>query len=246
MRHRTFNWNQFSLLQVQRFCNYSRRVTNVDNCEGLILHEPGVNCMVFSSTNTSLWTMPHTAAPLFAINFVISRDTKDFVASPSDQFLFCLLENDDTEALGQVKSIRSTVADLVRTGYVYSVGFTQELRKTNGKKDVRAFQTNILNLGVFTGVNVTSVENKLLLPISFWLHFRSPITAVVAEQTPVELIFGMLSGIGGFASTASTVLTALFSVLLTRLLFKDRDAYFKKETRLAATYFKKQSNIHMQ
>lgn len=230
-----------------RFCNYSRVVTNVDNCEGLILHEPGVNCVVFGSTNTYLWTIPHTAAPKFAINFVISRDIKDFVAGSSDLLLFYLLENDDDiEALGQVKSIRSTVADLVRTGYVYSVGFTQELRKANGKKDVRAFQTNILNLGVFTGVNVTSVENRLLLPISFWLHFRSPITAVVAEQTPIELIFGMLSGIGGFASTASTVLTVLFSVLLTRLLFKDRDAYFKEEIRLAATYFTKQSNVHLQ
>lgn len=136
-------------------------------------------------------------SPLFAVNFVISRDVKNFVAGPSDLFLFYLLENDDDiEAMGQVKSIRSTVSDLVRTGYVYSVGFTQELRKANGKKDVRAFQTNILNLGVFTGVNVTSVENKLLLPISFWLHFRSPITTVIAEQTPIELIFGMLSGIG--------------------------------------------------
>src|SRR3989338_4246570 len=64
-----FQLESVFIITSARFCNYSRRVTNVDNCEGLILYEPGVNCLVFGSTNTSLWTIPHTAAPLFAINF---------------------------------------------------------------------------------------------------------------------------------------------------------------------------------
>lgn len=66
---------------------------------------------------------------------------------------------------------------------------------------------------------------------NFFLH-------VYEAETTLGLIFRIFSNIGGLAATVLQILFVLFSVVLTRIIFwKQPDAYFSDEIRLAATYF---------
>jgi len=71
------------------------------------------------------------------------------------------------------------------------------------------------------------------------LRLQSNYTSIVREESVFHLIMRTLSDIGGVVSTFWEIIVITFGILLTRLIFKDPEAFFEDQIRLAVTYFQK-------
>jgi hypothetical protein len=101
-----------------------------------------------------------------------------------------------------------------------------------------------LNDGVSPVTNCSDIlsllpeKNGTLQLFNLRMRLTNYFLRVYEPETPVGLVVRIFSNIGGLAATVLQILLAFFGIFLTRIIFwKQPDAYFSNEIRLAATYF---------
>lgn len=211
-------------------CAYSL-ATNSSTCGDLIQFSTFdyASCISIGDSSDN-WRISGTAiAPIsLTVQFV-----KPVASLQSElRFVVKLLHESRRAALTSLAALREFTMDLVRSGFIFSMGYTQEEANR-----VLRYPTTLLNLGPFSQGPPTTVPQGVVYPFMFMLQLRSTITNVITTQDAAGATFSLIASIGGLASTINTVLSVFIGVFLTRLCFRDRSAFFEHKTRLAATYF---------
>jgi len=185
-------------------------------------------CIIIGGDD-SRWKITSTMIPGITINIQFTKPA----SSPASELLFAVKLLHPTARQQVVDSIerKSYTLDMVRSGFIYALGYRQEYAD-----GVLRYPTTLLNLGPVSPENLRPVSG-VVYPFGFMIQLRSVITTVISRETPAEATFSLIASIGGLASTINTILSVFIGVILTRLCFKDRSAFFEHKTRLAATYF---------
>jgi hypothetical protein len=208
-------------------CEYSL-ATNQSSCGDLIQFASDPRCISVGGNNEN-WRIKNTMVPWISL---LIQYTKP-IASMQSELLFVvkLLHQSRRSSLDSA-SLGELTMDIVRAGFIYSMGYTQE--EADG---VLRYPTTLLNLGPLTQGQPINSTYGVVYPFLFNLQLRSVITNVIATQSAADAAFSLIASIGGLASTINTVLSVFIGVILTRICFSDRSAFFEHKTRLAATYF---------